>query len=215
LRKDFELTTVLIADDHALLRGALRSLLDAEPDLHVIGEAVDGREALELTALLRPDVVITDFYMPGADGIEVMRSIRKRSLRTRVLLLTLYDDRGLMCQALAEGAAGYLSKSVVTEELVAAVRTIARGEIYSERQAASSCADDDTGRLPDLSKLSDEELSFLLLVSNGYMMRQIADELHVGPDEVARLRSNVSRKLGLHSRVEMLKVAREQGLVAA
>ncbi len=122
--------SIVLADDHAVLRGSLRYILTCEGDLQVVGEAEDGQGALALAEQLQPDILLADINMPGPDGIEVTRILRQKLPSVRVLVLTMYDDRATLREVMAAGAGGYVPKRMAVEELVKAVRTVAAGESY-------------------------------------------------------------------------------------
>ncbi len=209
--------TILIADDHAILRAGLRSLLNAEPDLSVVGEAADGAQAIILTTQLRPDVVVTDINMPGANGIQVAQELRELVPRARVLILSMHEDSSLVRQALNAGAVGYIVKRAAESELINAIRTVANGGMYLNPDLQHHITRDllrhAVVALPAADSLDDSERELLRLLANGLTNRQIADALGVDSPTATTLRTDLCDKLGLHSRVDLLKYARGEGLL--
>jgi DNA-binding NarL/FixJ family response regulator len=124
------MTTIVLVDDHQILRQGVRNLLEDDPDLKVIGEAADGKEGIELTERLKPDILISDLMMKGLNGIDVTREVRKRSPDTRIIILSMYDDDGYVNQAMREGAMGYVLKGAGIDELLTAIRNVLSGSIY-------------------------------------------------------------------------------------
>jgi DNA-binding NarL/FixJ family response regulator len=124
------MTTIVLVDDHQILRQGVRNLLEDDPDLKVIGEAADGKEGIELTERLKPDILISDLMMKGLNGIDVTREVRKRSPDTRIIILSMYDDDGYVNQAMREGAMGYVLKGSGIDELLTAIRNVLAGSIY-------------------------------------------------------------------------------------
>ena len=207
---------ILIADDHGVLRAGLRALLNTDPNFQVIGEASDGAEALRLAQDLRPDVVLADISMPGLSGIEIARRLRESLPSTRVLILTVHEDKSLLREAIQAGAAGYILKRAVESELIDAIRAVARGELYvhpamTRALLADSPPADHSTVAADA--LSPRELDVLRLVAQGYTNRQIADDLHLSVRTVENHRANLMDKLQLHSRVELVRYATEHHLL--
>jgi DNA-binding NarL/FixJ family response regulator len=204
---------IVIADDHGLLRAGLRTVLSAEPDIEVIGEAADGDTALELARALQPDVLVTDISMPGANGIEVARQARTLAPGTRVLIVTMFEDESLLRAALAAGAAGYLSKRSVTSDLIKAVRTVAGGETYMFREGPPprQLAAPQVNARPD-PDLTAKETELLRLIAQGYTGDQITGKLGLSAETAQRLRAELSSKLGLHNRAELIRYAIEHGI---
>jgi DNA-binding NarL/FixJ family response regulator len=204
---------IVIADDHGLLRAGLRTILSAEPDIAVIGEAADGDTALELARELQPDVLVADISMPGANGIEVARQARTLAPGTRVLIVTMFEDESLLQAALAAGAAGYLSKRAVTSDLIKAVRTVAGGEIYVFREGPSTRqAETNQAQAGPAQTLTAKETELLRLIAHGYTGDQITGELGLSAETAQRMRAELSARLGLHNRAELVRYAIEHGI---
>jgi two-component system, NarL family, response regulator NreC len=215
--------SVLIADDHGVLLAGLRALLSAEPDMQVVGQASNGHEALRLANQLQPDVVLADLNMPGASGIEVARQLSGQTPRTRVLILTMYEDSNLIAQAMRAGARGYIAKRAVESELIEGVRAVARGEIYIQSELREIELERTVPRIPTvpadpgtpsvLDRLSPLERQLLGLMATGATSHEAADALGLDRVEFETLRNDLGNKLGLRSRVEWARFAREHGLI--
>jgi two-component system response regulator NreC len=208
---------ILLADDHGVLRAGLRALLNAEDDLEVVGEAVSGDEVLQLAPRLEPDLVLLDLNMPGPGGIEVTRQLGEMLDDTRVLVLTLHEDEGLMQEAINAGASGYIIKRAVESELINAIRAVARGEIYIHPSMTRALLRGPTSRTPSPScawePLTPRENDVLRLIVLGYTNRQAADELGLSVRTVESHRANLMSKLGLKSRVELVRWAADNGFL--
>jgi DNA-binding NarL/FixJ family response regulator len=214
--------TVVLADDHALIRKGFRLVLDAEPDLQVIGEAADGIEAVARCAELRPDVVLMDVRMPGRDGIEATRDIAAAGLPSKVLILTTFDLDDYVYAGLRAGASGFLLKDTQPDDLVAAIRTIASGDGVLApgatrrliRQFAVQQPALPAGRAADQIReiLTVRELDVLALVAAGMSNNEIAAELHLSPGTVKVHVGRILTKLGLRDRVQAVVLAYESAL---
>ncbi|HZR52739.1 MAG TPA: response regulator transcription factor [Streptosporangiaceae bacterium] len=213
---------VLVADDQALLRTAFSSLIEAEDDLTVVGEAADGREAVELAAARAPDVVVLDVRMPVMDGIEAARLITGNGSRTgpRVLILSTFDLDEYVFEALRAGASGFALKSRPLEELLSAIRLVATGEallapsvtrrlIAHFTKQASLPAESKAG----LDELTDRERDVLLLVAHGLSNAELAEQLHVSLPTAKTHVSRILTKLGARDRTQLVIIAYESGLI--
>jgi two-component system response regulator NreC len=208
---------IIVADDHGVLRAGLRALLNDEPDLEVAGEAADGDEALRLTRELEPDIVLMDINMPGCGGIETTRRLMELRPNVRVLILTVHEDKSLLQAAIRAGAAGYILKRAVESELIDAIRAVARGDLYVH-PAMTRALLEGTHHIPDIERevtqaLTPREVEVLRLIAQGHTNRQIADLLHIGVRTVESHRANLMDKLGLRSRVELVRYASKHGLL--
>jgi len=209
---------LLIADDHAILRHGLRRILEAEPDMSVIGEAATGTDAVKRAKQLKPDVVIMDISMPEQDGIESMRQIVK-ALPSRVLILTVHLEHQVISEAVSAGAAGYLAKDSLDQELVSAVRTIVQGGTVfspnvSKRLAEFSRIGPSGGSAPrSLKALTTREREIFLLLAEGKTPTEIAGSLFVSPKTVHTHRQHIMEKLGLRTTTELIRFALRQGLI--
>jgi DNA-binding NarL/FixJ family response regulator len=213
---------VVVADDQSLVRGGFRMIIDAQPDLEVVGEASDGRQAVALTAEHQPDVVLMDIRMPRMNGLEATRAIVARpDCRARVLMLTTFDLDELVYESVRAGASGFLVKDVPPRELAQAVRTVASGNALLSPTALRRLLDEFArrprpvaGRPPGLEALTDREVDVLRLVARGRTNAEIARELHVGENTVKTHVTHLLTKLSLRDRVQAVVRAYETGLVA-
>jgi two-component system response regulator NreC len=208
---------ILIADDHGLLRAGLRALLNAEPDLRVVDEAADGYQALRLAHELHPDVVLLDISMPGLSGLEVIRKLKEILPKVRVLILTVHEDEELLRETIRAGASGYIVKRAVESELIDAIRAIWRGNQYVH-PAMTHALLKDLAPPPIVEKspsepLTHREIEVLGLIAQGYTNRQIAETLNLSVRTVESHRANLTSKLGLRSRLELVRYAQEHGLL--
>jgi two-component system response regulator NreC len=208
---------ILLADDHGVLRAGLRALLNSEADLDVVGEAASGDEALRLAAELRPGIVLLDLNMPGPGGIEVTRQLREVLPETRVLVLTVHEDEGLLREAIDAGASGYIIKRAVESELINAIRAVARGEMYIHPSMTRALIHEPAKRTRARSggqeSLTPRETDVLRLIVRGYTNRQAAEELGLSVRTVETHRANLMGKLGLKSRVELVRWAADNDLL--
>jgi len=208
---------VLIVDDHTIVRSGVRLLLEGEPDIEVVGEALDGGEALALVEVLRPHVVLMDIAMPGMDGLEATREIKARWPDINVLVLTMHRTDDYFFEMLKIGASGYVLKSAETGELVNAVRVVARGEVYLYPTMARQLVQDYLVRTEGSAafdpSLSPREAEILQLLVDGYSNKEIAEKLVISPSTVYTHRNNLMLKLDLSNRRELIQYARKRGLL--
>jgi two-component system response regulator NreC len=207
---------ILLADDHAVLRAGLRALLAAQGDLEVVGEASEGAEAVRLCQALRPDVVVMDIGMPGVSGIDATARIKRDLPGTKVLILSMHDDRGYLRQVLRAGASGYVLKKAADTELLAAIRAAARGEVFLDPSLAKALVDEVveprvTGAEPHA--LSDREQEVLRLLTHGHTNQQVADRLCISVKSVETYKARLMEKLGLKGRAELVRYALQHGLL--
>lgn len=212
------MTTILLADDQELVRTGLRMILTAEDDLEVVGEAADGHEAVDLAGSLRPDVVLMDVRMPGLDGIEATRRIMATELETRVVMLTTFDRSQLVYDSLLAGASGFLLKDAPSQQLVAGVRAIARGEELLAPSITRRLIEEFTRAGRDdpprgYHQLTEREAEVLTLIARGKSNAEIARELFVSIQTVKTHVARVLSKLGLRDRVQAVVLAYEHGLI--
>jgi two-component system response regulator NreC len=208
---------VLIADDHAIVRAGLRALIGAEAGMELVGEAAGGYEAIALVEKIRPEVLVLDISMPDLDGISVTRNIRPRFPDLRILVLTLHEDEALLKEAIKAGAAGYILKRAAETELISAIQAILRGDLYVDQSMVRALLGE-SRQAPTLQSSSVETLTLrekeiLKLIVEGYTNRQIGEHLVISIRTVEGHRANISDKLGLHSRVELVRYAREHGMI--
>ncbi|HTG48013.1 MAG TPA: response regulator transcription factor [Actinomycetota bacterium] len=210
---------VVIADDQALMRGGFTMILDAEDDIEVVGEAIDGADAVRAFERLHPDVVVMDVRMPTLDGIEATRRITSRDPDAKVLILTTFDLDEYVYDALRAGASGFLLKDRPPEELVAAVRIVAAGDALlapsvTRRLVAEFASRPQPPRVPEgLDQLTDREREVLVLMAEGASNAEIARRLYVAETTVKTHVGHVLQKLGLRDRAQAVVLAYESGLV--
>jgi two-component system response regulator NreC len=208
---------VLIADDHAIVRTGLRALLRSEPGLQLVGEATGGYEAIELVGKTRPDILILDLSMPDLDGIAVARQLKPQHPDLRILILTVHEDEAMLREAIRAGASGYIVKHAAEAELIAAINTIRRGDLYVDpamlRVLLVESPRPRTEQPASPDPLTPRETDVLKLIVQGYTNRQVGEELGISVRTVEGHRANLLEKLGLRTRVELVRYARERGLI--
>ena len=208
---------VAVADDHPIFRAGLRNLIEAESDLELVGEADNGQSALVMFRDKLPDIAIVDISMPAINGIGLTRRLAEECPNVRVLILTLYEDRSFLKQALAAGAKGYLLKRSAAETLVRAVRIIKSGTIYldplliDDTRSNAAIKTDKATQTNGALGLTDRELSVLRYSARGLTIKEIADRLEIGPKTVETYKSRATEKLGLKTRAEIVRFASTQG----
>ena len=210
-------TRILLVDDHALMREGLRAILVADPDIEVIGEASDGREALEMAPRLNPDVIVMDVGMPHLNGFEATRQIASVAPMSRVIALSTHNDKRYVLAMLEAGARGYVVKSAVGEELMRAILTVKRNQIYLSPEVAGVVVDSYLGReYPEdgigAALLGSREREVLQLLAEGKSSPEIAAVMHISVSTVETHRRNIMRKLDIHSVAELTKFAIREGL---
>lgn len=209
---------VLIADDHSIVRAGLRALITAEADLSLIGEATGGLEAIEKVHALAPDVLVLDISMPDLDGIEVIRKLRKEASKCAILVLTVHEDEALLREAIKLGAAGYIIKHAAESELITAIRSVFNGDIYVHPKMIRSLLQPEqkpTQRdQAEGEPLTAREEDVLKMIVQGYTNKQVAEELGISIRTVEGHRANLVEKLGIRSRVDLLRYARSHHLIS-
>lgn len=211
-----ETITVGLCDDHRVVRSGLRHILDDEADITVVGEAGNAEEAVALASAEHPDVFVMDLGLPGTSGIEATRQVRAVSSGTAVLVLTVHDDVAYLRRAFDAGATGYLVKDAADVELVMAVRHVAAGDHYVHPSLGAALLEPEvvTARPSGPGgELSEREVDVLRLVALGNTNADIAEELYVSVRTVETHRAHVQQKLGVKSRVDLVRIAREHGLI--
>lgn len=210
---------IVLADDHRLIRQGLRALLEKEPDLEVVGEAADGRSALQMVSELTPHIVIVDIGMPALNGIEVARLIASGNTGAKVIALSMHSDRRFVAEMFRAGASGYLLKDSAFDELVLAIRTVSAGKVYLSPQVADVVVEDylnrptgPTGAPTVFARLTAREREVLQLMAEGLSTKQIALSLSVSVKTVETHRRQIMEKLGIYSVAELTKYAIREGL---
>jgi DNA-binding NarL/FixJ family response regulator len=213
-------TRILIADDQALVRGGLRMIIDAQPDLEVVGEAVDGREALQQARALSPDLVLMDVRMPELDGLETTRRLLERVPSPKVLVLTTFDLDDYVYEAIRAGASGFLLKSAPPQQLIAGIHTVMAGDALLAPEITRRLLDRfaarpprPTGIPPDFADLSRRELEVLRLIADGRSNAEIAAELFLSEATVKTHVTHILTKLRLRDRVQAVALAYRTGLM--
>jgi two-component system response regulator NreC len=210
---------LLLVDDHALFREGLRLILESQDDLQVVGEAASGNEAVRMSRLLQPDVVVMDLTMPDGGGLEATEAIKQAFPQTQVLVLTMHDTQEYFFRVLQAGASGYIVKGAHKADVLAAIRAVATGGVYLYPTLAKQLVGDylrqaRQGEAADqLATLTEREREVLQLLAEGQTGREIAEVLVLSPATVERHRANLMAKLGLHSRAELIKYALRRGLI--
>jgi two-component system, NarL family, response regulator NreC len=223
--------TVILVDDHDVVRTGLRSYLNTQADVKVVAEARNGEEALLRAEETKPDLVIMDITMPGMDGLEATRRLKIQNPNCLVLALTVHEDKQYFMEMLSAGASGYITKQAAADDLVAAIRAVAAGQVYLQPALARWLLDDyqrlakqeeaqvkpaENGEpVVGLEILSQREREVLELVGQGWNNQLIGKQLGLSPKTIARHRERIMHKLNMHSRTELVKFAIRTGLIAA
>jgi len=214
---------VLIADDHAILRSGLRLLINSQNDMESVAEVSNARDAVEKTLALEPDVLILDFSMPGGSTCTAIETIRQKCPKTRILVLTMYDDAAYMIAVMAAGASGYVLKRSADTELLNAIHSLFSGETFVDPSIASDIIQSTVlkraaqrsahpGKVATI--ISQREREVLELLALGHTNQEVADRLFLSVKTVETHRARLMRKLGLHTRADLIRFARETGMLA-
>ncbi|HEX6535464.1 MAG TPA: response regulator transcription factor [Gemmatimonadaceae bacterium] len=216
-----DLIRVVLADDHAIVRAGLKAVLGSARDIEVVGEASNGREAIALAQRLHPDVVVMDLSMAEMDGIAATKALAAANEGPRVLVLTMHAEEEYLVPLLEAGASGYLVKSAADRELVDAVRTVARGELFVRPAAARVLAkgvkkkDEHADDRARYEKLTERERDVLRLIAAGYTAPEIGEKLFISPKTVDTYKQRINEKLGLQHRADYVRLALKLGLLTA
>lgn len=207
--------TIMIVDDHAIVRQGLRTYLDLQPDMQVVGEAADGRQAIDMARDLLPDIVLMDLVMPNVDGVEATRGVTSASPSTRVIVLTSFSEDEQVFASIKAGAQGYLMKDVLPTELARAIRTVNRGEAQLDPEIARKLMHEFSNPQPQRPKhdLTERELEVLRLISLGKSNKEISEELVLSEKTVKTHVSNILQKLHLSDRTQAAVYALRQKIV--
>jgi two-component system response regulator NreC len=212
---------LLLVDDHEVVRTGLRMLLEHQPDMEIVGEARTGAEALEMAAEKKPDVIVMDITLPDISGIEATRRIKQSQPDAAIVALTIHEDEQYFFEMLQAGAAGYVPKRAASEDLINSIRAAYNEEIYLYPSLAKALVSDFISRSHSehedttLGELTAREAEVLELLAGGLSNDEIAEQLVISPHTVARHRENLMRKLGLHSKSELVKYAIRKGIISA
>ena len=210
---------VVLADDHAVLRAGLRALLNLEADMEVVGEAGNGREAMELAQSLTPDVIVMDISMPEVDGLAAVRGIHEMELPCHIVILTVHAEEDYLFQTLQMGASGYVLKSSADRELMDAIRAAHRGEVFLYPSAVKKVLGEylkgarGEGAKREYEALTSREKEVLKLTAEGFTNQEIAEKLVISPKTVDTYRQRIMEKLNLHHRSELVRYALKTGLL--
>ena len=211
---------VLVVDDHTIVRDGICALLSLTPDMEVVGEASNGREALEKLKLLVPDVIVMDIAMPVMGGLEATRVIRDEFPEIKVLVLTQYEDKEYVFPAIEAGALGFIIKTAASSDLATGIRSVYRGDSFLSPSVAKLFverhqAGDEAGNRSDrYAQLTGREREVLKLTAEGYTVKEIADTLIISPKTVEGHKTSLMNKLNLHSRTELVKYALRKGIIS-
>lgn len=213
------MTTILLADDHAVVRQGLKALLEDEVDFNVVGEAGSGLEAIRMVSELNPDVLVVDIMMEDISGIEVARQVRENSPHTAIVVLSMYGDKRHVLEALRTGAKAYVVKKSVTSELIEAVRQVLVGRCYLGTSVSDVVVDaylekEKHGPADPYDLLSNREREVLHLAAHGYTNAEIADRLCISRRTVETHRAKAMRKLNLNNQTDLLRYALQRGILA-
>jgi two-component system response regulator NreC len=210
---------VLIADDHALFREGIRLILQHQETIEIVGEAADGKEAIEAARTFEPDVVLMDVTMPVVDGLKATRQIKGDCPETQVLMLTMHESDDYFFRSLSAGASGYVLKEAVSADLITAIQSVAQGQVFLYPSVAKKLVADYLSRAgtPEAqgkyARLTPREREILLLIGEGHSDKEIAGQLVISPSTVQSHRWHIMEKLDLHNRAELIKYAIRRGLI--
>ena len=211
---------VFVADNHGILRGGLRALINLQPDMEVVGEAANGPDAEIGVRATEPDVVLMDISMPDGGGLTAIAAVKRVRPRTRIIVLTVHDELGYLRAAGKAGADGYVVKRAVDTELLAAIRAVAQGRTFMDASvglelAQSPLRSNRTSTRHGMAQLTSRELEIMRRVAEGFTNAQIAEELQLGVKSVETYRARVMDKLGLASRVALVRLALDCGVLGS
>ena len=211
---------VFLADDHPIVLAGIKALVTADGALEVVGEAADGRTALRLATELKPDILILDISMPGLNGVKVAELLRTACPKCRILALTVHEDRGYLRQLLELGIAGYMLKRSAAEDLVHAIRAVAKGGLYldpavAEKAMGRTPVRADRPDSPEAVDLSDREIEVLRLTASGHSNKSMATELRIGVKTIETYKARAMEKLVFQTRVELVRYAVSKGWLAS
>ncbi len=212
------MVTIILADDHHIVRKGLQAILSGESDFKIVGEASDGLETVEKVQQLQPDILVLDIMMGGINGLEVTRQLAKKCPKTGVVILSMHSNEAYVLEALRSGARAYILKDNTTEDLVRAIREVAAGRRYlsaplSERAIEAYTQKTESGSQDPYDHLTTREREILQLASQGWSNSEIAERLFISPRTVETHRANLMHKLGIKSNSELLQFAMLRGII--
>jgi two-component system response regulator NreC len=206
---------IVLADDHQVLRSGLRALLNLEPDFEVVGEASNGIEAVKLAETLRPDIIVMYVSMPEMDGLQAAKDIRSLDLQSKIVMLTVHADEEYLFQSLKAGASGFVHKSSADRELIEAIRTANRGDVFLYPSAIKKLLGGylrgESRKADEKDSLTKREREVLKATAEGYTNHEIAEQLVISPKTVDTYRQRIMEKLNLHHRSELIRYALKRG----
>jgi DNA-binding NarL/FixJ family response regulator len=210
---------VLVAEDHTIVRKGICSLIDGKAEIKVVGEAEDGRDAIDKAGALQPDVVLMDITMPHLNGLEATRQIKKIFPQIKILALTMYTNEEYILQILQAGASGYVIKQAAPAELISAIHAVYRGDSFLSPSISKTIIDEylrhSVPAAPvEQEKLTDREREVLQLIAEGYSNREIADKLNLSVKTVGVHRTNIMEKLEIHNVTDLVKYALRKGIIS-
>jgi len=210
--------SVLIADDHALIREGIKQILELEEDIHVVGQANNGEEAFELASKLEPDIILLDINMPKTNGIEALRRFKDMGITSKVIILTIHEDREYILKTLKLGANGYMLKDSSANSLIEGIRRVAKGENYIQSSVADlvSASSDDSMEdksIEQINSLTNREYEVLMLIAEGLNNKDIAERLYISEKTVKNHISNIFKKLELNDRVQAAIFAYKNNII--
>ncbi len=213
-----ETIKVLLVDDHTIVRQGIRALLESVPDIQIIGEAEDGKAAVEMAEKLRPNIMLVDISLPMLNGLEVTRRVRKKVPECKVLVLTMHENEMYVSQILRTGASGYLVKKTAVSELIMAIRSVHQGKAYFSPSISKIVLNDylrkeSKGDGPSTELLSNREREILQLLAEGYSNKEIAVILNLSVKTVSNHRNRIMQKLDIHDITSLVKYALKQGFI--
>ena len=209
---------IALADDHHLIRSGLKLLLGSNETLSIVGEASDGTSALLLVEQLQPDILLLDLAMPGMDGLECLRELKRRNLPTRVIVLSMFEDENYVLAAMSAGAQGYVQKSAIDTELFQAIDNVAAGRLHLNESSAKSLLSmllverQQAALPPATAVLSPRELEVLRWYARGFSLREIGEQLGLSVKTVDTYKTRIMEKLGFQKKSELIAYAAKQGL---
>lgn len=211
-------TTILVADDHAIVRKGLRALIETQEDLRIVGEASDGLEAVALTEQVQPHILLLDLMMPGLSGLEVLRRIRSKVPQAKVVVFSMHNVESYVLEALQSGASGFVLKDALDDEIIKAVREAMGGRRYLSPPLSERAIDAYLGKLQDSNatpfrRLTPREREVLRLAAQGLSSQEVGERLFISARTAETHRSNLMKKLGLHSQTDVLRFSKEHGLL--